>query len=374
MMVHELSRQQARRIAVRAQRLDAPRPDSLLGLIRHLTLLQVDLTAAVAPNAELVCWSRLGSSFHPDDLDALITNGSVAEFRGMLRPAEDIALFRAGMRDWPGPEPLKDWQIYVQDWVKANEACRQDILQTLRSEGPLPARELPDTCVVQWRSTGWTHHRNVMRLLEFMEARGEVAVCSRDNRERVWDLASRVYPDSALDGAVMPADQASAERDRRKLASLGIARARSAQVPSEALDAGTAGEPAVIDGVRGTWRVDPAQLGRPFRGRAALLSPLDRLVMDRRRLAEIFEFDYQLEMYKPAAKRRWGYFALPVLYGDRLVGKLDAAADRRAGMFRVHALHQDVPFTATMTAAIEREIRDLAGFLHLHLDDERQAP
>ena len=117
--------------------------------------------------------------------------------------------------------------------------------------------------------------------------------------------------------------------------------------------------------------MDPAQLGQPFRGRAALLSPLDRLVMDRKRLAEIFEFDYQLEMYKPAAKRRWGYFALPVLYGDRLVGKLDAAADRRAGMFRIRALHQDVPFSAAMTDAVEREVRDLAHWLHLHIEDER---
>ena len=366
-MVHQLSRQQARRIAVRAQWLAAPRPSSLPGLVRHLTLLQVDLTAAVAPNAELVCWSRLGSSFSPADLDALITDRSLAEFRGMLRPGEDIALFRAGMRAWPGPEPLRDWQVYVRDWVKANEACRQDILQTLRSEGPLPARELPDSCVLQWRSTGWSHHRNVLRLLEFMESRGEVAVSARENRERVWDLASRIYPDSAT----LPEEQASALRERRRLASLGIARAKGPQVPGEALDAGTAGEPAVIDGVRGTWRVDPAQLGQPFRGRAALLSPLDRLVMDRKRVAEIFEFDYQLEMYKPAAKRRWGYFALPVLYGDRLVGKLDAAADRRAGTFRIHALHQDVPFTAAMTGAVEREIRDLAHWLHLHIEDER---
>ena len=366
-MVNELSRQEARRIAVRAQRLDAPRPAGLLDLVRQLTLLQVDLTAAVAPNAELVCWSRLGSSFSSADLGVLIAERSLAEFRGMLRPAEDIALFRAGMRDWPGREPLRDWQVYIQDWVKANEACRQDILQTLRSEGPLPARELPDTCVVQWRSTGWTHHRNVMKLLEFMEARGEVAVSSRENRERVWDLASRVYPDTPT----VPGDQASVLRERRRLASLGIARAKRPEVPNEALDAGAAGEPAVVDGVRGTWRVDPGQLSQPFRGRAALLSPLDRLVMDRKRLEEIFEFDYMLEMYKPAAKRRWGYFALPVLYGDRLVGKLDAVADRRAGTFRIHALHRDVTFTATMTAAVEREIRDLARWLHLHIEDER---
>jgi len=98
-----------------------------------------------------------------------------------------------------------------------------------------------------------------------------------------------------------------------------------------------------------------------------LLSPFDRLIHDRRRTVELFEFDYQLEMYKPAAKRRWGYFALPILYGDRLVGKLDATADRRTGVLQVNAIHRDVGFTKTMTAAVRREIRDLAHWLELDL-------
>jgi uncharacterized protein len=108
-------------------------------------------------------------------------------------------------------------------------------------------------------------------------------------------------------------------------------------------------------------------LGQPFSARAALLSPFDRLMHDRKRTVELFEFDYQLEMYKPAAKRRWGYFALPILYGDRLVGKLDATADRKAGMLRVDAIHHDVVFDTTMTAAVDREIRDLAHWLELVL-------
>jgi hypothetical protein len=84
-------------------------------------------------------------------------------------------------------------------------------------------------------------------------------------------------------------------------------------------------------------------------------------------MAQLFGFDYQLEMYKPAAKRRWGYYALPVLYGDRLVGKLDATADRKAGVLRVDALHRDVDFTKAMTAAVNREIKDLARWLQLDL-------
>jgi uncharacterized protein YcaQ len=282
----------------------------------------------------------------------------------MIRPAEDLALYRADMADWDTRGELGGWRTARRDWVAANKGCRLDILNLLRSEGPLPAREIPDTCDVPWKSTGWTNNRNVLRLLEFMEARGEVAVAGRQaNRERLWDLAERVFPDDN----VVPAAEAQRIRAQRRLRSLGIARSRGPECAIEPQDVGEAGEPAVIEGVRGSWRVDPAQLDQPFSGRAALLSPIDRLVYDRKRMAEIFEFDYQLEMYKPAAKRRWGYYALPILYGDRLVGKLDATSDRPAGVLRVNAIHQDAPFTRAMDTAVHQEIESLATFLNLNL-------
>ena len=214
-----------------------------------------------------------------------------------------------------------------------------------------------------WRSTGWSDNRNVSRMLELMVSRGEVAVAGRSGGDRLWDLAARIYPDDPA----IPAAQARRLRDERRLRALGIARARGPECPVEPVDVAEAGEPAVIEGVRGSWRVDPALLAQPFAGRAALLSPFDRLIHDRKRTAEIFGFDYQLEMYKPAAKRRWGYFALPILYGDRLVGKLDAAADRKAGVLRVDAIRQDVSFDRTMTAAVDGEIKDLAHWLELDL-------
>lgn len=364
--VHELSRRDARRIALRAQLLDGPVPsggDGLLPLVRRLTLLQIDPTAAVAPTADLVAWSRLGSSYAPDHLAQALAEHRLLELSAMIRPAEDLALYRADMARWLGGEDATPWQRFRRDWIAANDDCRRDILARLAAEGPLTMRRLPDTCKVPWKSTGWTHQRNVSQMLEFLVLGGEVAIAGRERRERLWDLASRVYPDVPA----VPAAEARLERDRRRLRALGIARGRGPEFAVEPADVGQAGEPAVVEGVKGTWRVDPAYLDQPFTGRTALLSPFDRLVHDRKRLLELFEFTYQLEMYKPAAKRRWGYFALPVLHGDRLVGKLDATADRKAGVLRVHALHQDTAFTPEIAAAVNEQIADLATWLTLDL-------
>ena len=100
----------------------------------------------------------------------------------------------------------------------------------------------------------------------------------------------------------------------------------------------------------------PTRSVSPFEGRTALLSPFDRLIHDRDRALELFDFEYVLEMYKPEAQRRWGYFALPVLHHDRLVGKVDATADRKSSTLRVHAIHQDVPFTRAIDRAVADEL------------------
>jgi uncharacterized protein YcaQ len=365
-MALELSARDARRVAVRAQLLDRHRPVDALEVVRHLNLVQMDLTAHVAPNADLVLWSRLGASYTPDVLDGLLESRALVEVQGYLRPAEDVALFRAEMDAWPGAPPLSEWRRQIEAWVEANRACREDILTRLRSEGPLPAREIPDTCLVPWRSSGWTNSKNVQRMLDMLEQRGEVAVSSRENRERNWDLASRVYPDVAT----VPIEAAEAERDRRRLLALGIARARVTFPPGEPNHVGAAGEEAVVEGVRGRWRVEPRYLDEPFAGRTAVLSPLDRLILDRKRMAEIFAFDYQLEMYKPAARRRWGYFALPVLHGDRLVGKVDAQTDLDAGLLRVHAVHWDDEPSGAVQDGVRRELRSLAGMIGVELHHE----
>jgi uncharacterized protein YcaQ len=363
--MHRLSLEQARRIAVRAQLLDAPRPTEMDDVVRHLTLLQHDPITAVAPSADLVLWSRLGSSYHRSELRDALDEQRLIDHHGMIRPAEDLALYRAEMAIWPGrAEEMKDWEHDIAAWADANDECRRDILELLRSDGPLPTSALPDTCQVPWRSSGWNNNQNVKRLLVQMVERGEVATAGRDGRQQLWDLAERIYPDDP----VPDVDEARRTRDERRLTALGIARARMPATGSpEPNGVGQAGEPAVVEGVKGEWRVDPALLEDRFAGRTALLSPYDRLVYDRRRTEELFGFEYYLEMYKPAAKRRWGYYALPVLHGERLVGKLDATADRDAGELRVDALHEDVPFGPDIRAGVEAEVEDLANWLGLEV-------
>ena len=360
MAVHRLTRAQARRIMVRAQRLDAPRPTGLLDVVRELTLLQIDPTAAIAPSADLVMWSRLGSSYQPAQLQhALEHDRSLVEHNALIRPMDDIGLYLAGASEFPTYERSRAW-------FHDNDSFRRDVLDLLGRNGPLASRDVPDTCAVPWASTGWTHNRNVTQMLEFLMMRGEIAIAGRVGRERLWDLAGRVYPAGVV---VPPVDEATRIKNERRLKSLGLARAKTTAMPIEPIDVGEAGEPAEVEGSKGEWRVDPAALGGELEGRTALLSPFDRLVYDRVRAADLFDFEYTLEMYKPAAKRRWGYFALPVLHGDRLIGKVDAKADRKASVLRVHAIHEDVRFTRPIARAVRAELDDLAVWLGLEKVD-----
>jgi uncharacterized protein len=354
--VHQLGKVQARRIAVRAQLLDAPRPTDLLAVVHRLTLLQIDPTAAIAPSADLVLWSRLGSSYRPDDLkQAVEQDRTLFELDALVRPVDDLGLVLAGAADWPPRERSRAW-------LRDNDRFRRDILGLLARSGPLASRDIPDTCAVPWASTGWTHNRNVTQMLEYLMLRGEVAIAGRVGRQRLWDLPERVYPPDVV---VPSVEEAERIRNERRLVSLGIARAKGTALPIEPVVVGDLGEPAVVEGVKGEWRVDPGALDPDFEGRTALLSPFDRLVYDRTRARELFDFEYTLEMYKPAAQRRWGYFALPILHGDRLVGKVDAAADRKAGVLQVNAIHEDLKFTRAIAEAVQAELDDLAAWLGL---------
>lgn len=357
--MRQLSREEARRIAVSAQLLDADRPRDLFDVAEQLTFLQLDPTAAIAPSADLVAWSRLGDTYQPAQLQRAISHDrTLFEHRAqpteiepiivMVRPMANLGLFLADM----DTAYELGWTRH-REWLTANEGFRRRVLELLGARGPLASRDIPDTAEVGWQSTGWTHDRNVTQMLELLATRGEIAVAARQGRQRLWDVAERVYPTNVR---VVPAAKARKVRDQQWLRALGVARPKVV---------GDAGIPTEIKGTSGVWRLDPEATVAGFEGRTALLSPFDRLIHDRVRAMELFDFEYTLEMYKPKEKRRWGYFALPILHNDLLIGKVDASADRKASRLDVNAIHQDIRFTRAMTAAVKAELRALAQWLGL---------
>ena len=342
-----------------AQLLDVPRPSDLVQTVERLTFLQIDPTAAIAPSADLVLWSRLGKRYDPADLvRALEHDHTLVETVAFIRSPQDVPAVIAEIRDG-------EQHPFITEWLAANDSFRRDILARLAAEGPLLSRDIPDTSVVPWPSSGWTNNRNITKMLEALALRGHVAIAGRKGRQRYWDLPERVYPPGM---PTLTYDEAVTHRNERRLQALGIARSTGAQLPGEDPYAGSAGEPAEIEGIPGTWSVNPAYLDLPdFQGRTALLSPFDRLIHDRVRAEQLWGFEYILEMYKPKGQRRWGYFALPILHHDRLIGKLDALADRKAGALRINAIHEDIRFTKRMKADVQREIADLAEWLGLEV-------
>ncbi len=269
---------------------------------------------------------------------------------------DDLALYLPIMRAWPRYRDQREW-------LEANDRFRRDVVDRLRAEGALRGGEIPDTSQVSWKSTGWTNDRNVTQMLEFLSMRGEVAVSRREGRDRVWDLAERVYPADVVE---LSDDDAAQQRAQRRLGYLGRRATQSGETARRAVRRGRCGGGGEIAGVEGVWRVDPALLADvdDFVPRTALLSPFDRLVFDRTRARDLFGFEYVVEMYKPAAQRRWGYFALPILHGDRT--RREARCDGRPQGGRAAAWPRSTKisaFTSEVTDAVHAEIRELAAWL-----------
>ena len=351
-MTHRLTVDQARRIAVGAQLLDANRPGDVVGVAEQLGAIKIDPTATIAPAENSILWSRIGATYEPSQLTKVVEQDHLLfEFDGAFRPISLLPLMLPAMRRWPQ-------RPKTREWLEANDRFRTDVLARLRADGPLLASDIPDTAQVTRPPDGWYGSNQVVHMLDFLQRQGQVAVVRREGRNRVWDLAERVYPTGMPQYELEEAESLLGER---RLQAAGIAKQKSPWTP-----VGEAGEPAVIEGSTRKYRVDPqalAALEQDDGGRVAFLNPYDPMLFDRPRLQELFEFEYVLEQFKPKPQRKYGFFAHPILMGDRFVGMLDAEVDREAEMLVVNAVHEFLPFDPEEDEMVRAEIDALAEWL-----------
>ena len=292
---------QARRIAVRAQLLDGS-AKSVLATVRRLGFLQMDPIATVARPQELVLFSRLGP-FDPAVLDRLLwKQRKLFEYDAYIYPIEDLPLQKARMarRRRGGKLKRDEW---VRDFLRTNARFRRHVLRELERNGPLLSRDLEHDLMPSGHGHRWWGDRQVRLMLEILTTRGEIAVAGRVGKQRLWDLGERVYPETEK----LTWREAERELAARRFRSLGVRFER------------------------GEWVAHPDASDEPMPDRATLLSPFDRLIHDRARAEALWGFFYRLEMYVPRAKREYGYYVLPLLVGDQLVGRAEPRFDRKTG-------------------------------------------
>jgi uncharacterized protein YcaQ len=304
---YEVSLEEARRIAVRAQLLDGS-ATTVLDTVQRLGFLQLDPISTVAPPQHLVLWSRLGPSYDRAELDRLLwEERSLIEWNAFLWPAEVLPLLLARMRRPPDVDTRARWRA---EFLAEHREFRRYVLGELDRRGPLLSREIEDHRPSGRAPHRWWGERKMGLMLQVLNAGGEVAVVGRRGNQRVWDLANRWYGDAEAP----PWEEAEREIDERRFRAQGVRR------------------------VRNRWLAHPDAVAEPVPRRTIFLSPFDRLIHDRDRAEALWDFHYRLEMYVPAAKREYGYYVLPILRGDRVIGRIEPVHDRRSRRLEVRGL------------------------------------
>ncbi|HEV7805853.1 MAG TPA: crosslink repair DNA glycosylase YcaQ family protein [Solirubrobacteraceae bacterium] len=382
----------ARRLALHAQGLAAAParggargPDAIAAVAQRIGCLQLDPVSAVARSPLLVLFSRLGAVRDADLEIAAYDRRTLFDawaHEASLVATADLALHRWAMRttfDGTGARALR-----MRAFLEANAGFVEELVAQLRERGPLRARELEDRSSEPWRHGWWTDEvsgrQTIARLLHMLWIGGRIGVGRRENGERLWDVFERCLPPGATADDELPDDEAEREAVLRAVRMLGVARPahvrshflrrRYRRLPEALARLVAVGrlEQVTVGGLGGAWFAAPEDLQRLGElapgARTTALSPFDNLLCDRARAAELFGFDHRLEIYVPAAKRRWGYYVLPILHRERIVARVDAAVDARAGLLRVHALHRepDVRRTPALDHALARALERLAAW------------
>jgi uncharacterized protein YcaQ len=325
--VRIVSQEEARRIAVRAQVLDGS-ATTVLDTVRRLGFLQIDPISTVAPPQQLVLWSRLGA-YDVAELDRLLWDEKkLFEYNAFIWPIESFPLVWARMRRRRTGKYA--WERRGEEFLKVNATFKRFVLRELEQKGPMLSREIEGDAKRTWKSHGWWGSRNVSLLLELMHGHGLVAVAGRQNGQRLWDLGERVYPVADK----IPLREAEKLRNEQRFRALGVRLTKKG------------------------WEAHPDASDEPVPDRVTLLSPFDKLIHDRDRAEALFDFRYRLEMYVPRAKREYGYYVLPILVGDRLVGRIEPRFDRKTRTLEVLGAWGD---TSRADEALDSLARWLGG-------------
>jgi uncharacterized protein len=330
--LNEVSLAEARRIAVRSQLLDGS-AKGVLDTVRRLGFLQMDPISTVAPPQYLVLWSRLGR-YDRAELDRLLwKEKKLFEWDAFIYPIEDLPLIRARMRE---PWGNRKRDLWAKEFMKEQAGLRRYVLRELERRGPMPSRELEHRSArAEEQYVWWGTRAHLTWMLELLALRGRIAVAGRQTGQRLWDLAERWYPETET----VPAAEARRLLQEKRFRALGVRLERGR----------LAAHPDAKDG--------------PVGNRVTFLSPFDRLIHDRARAEALWDFYYRIEIYVPKAKREYGYYVLPILRGDRLIGRIEPVFDRKAGVVRVEGVWAEPGAPAGAGPGIAQGVRRLARWL-----------
>jgi uncharacterized protein len=321
----------------------------VLNAIRRMGALQIDTINVVARSPYFVLWSRLGE-YQPSWLDELLAEGRLFEYwahAACFLPIEDYPLYRSAMKDLAH-------NYFRPSWLEHNREMITRVLEHVRQKGEVRSADFERT---DGKPGGWWNWKDEKLALEYLHTSGALMIARRENFQRVYDLQERVLPGWDEKDA-LPLEEARDELAARAVRLLGAATARWAadyfRLPKNTM-------PARLDRLAKAGRVlrvevagwkDPVYLHPEnlsllewaageeiYPSCTTLLTPFDPLIWDRDRARGLFNFDYSIECYLPAEKRRYGYFSLPILHEGELIGRLDAKAHRKDGIFEVKALY-----------------------------------
>ena len=385
----------ARRVQIAAQRLAGPRPKAtrsgVLDVLRDVGYLQLDPTNVVARNPYQVLWSRLGA-YDPAVLDDLLKRRQVFETPSLILPVTDLPIHLATMRKYrqqtdPGGRSERympggdnagggTWAKRVRGWLTKNPHMRRQVLARLRREGPLPLTAFEDRSIVSWTSGGWNDERNLTMLLAILQRRGEVVVAGRQRGQKLYAVA-----DGWFDGVrPLAAKTLAREATLRALRAIGLATPQhfrwyygfNRHITKDAVASLERDGEIVrveVEGVRGTFYTASdverrlRRLRDEWEPRTTLLSPFDNLIMDRARTEQLFGYRYRMEIYVPPHLRKLGYWAMPVLHGDRIVGSVDPRFERARGELVVNKVVLQPGAPRTAMRAIRGAVDELAEWL-----------